>query len=186
MPRLKKLILPPEPGQLRIVENPDNTELPVVAGPGIDPPLPHAPHSLGQELAVGARDIFYRDVEQKVVFASECGDDAGVQGAHTLRPRPAARYLGKELGKGNDVAEVFRGARLSRLCPVRQREHPIEHADGDGGSADRTNTAGLERLIRLHADPALAVAVQVVLPLFRVELERPQETLAGPQGTHQA
>src|SRR5208283_330532 len=91
-----------------------------------------------------------------------------------------------ELGEGNDVAEAFRGARLSRLCPVRQREHPVEHADGDGGSADRTNTAGLERLIRLHADPALAVAVQVVLPLFRVELERPQETLAGPQGTHQA
>ena len=58
---------------------------------------------------MGARDILHRDVEQESVFAAECSDDAGVQGAHGLRPWPAACYLGKELGQRNDVAEAFGG-----------------------------------------------------------------------------
>jgi hypothetical protein len=163
------------------LEQPDGAVLPVVAGlpDHLAPPQPA--DAFGEPGAAHPAQVLERDLAQDAQLRSERGHQPAQLAGHLLALRPGAEDLPEDLGQLHQAGKARRSRGPEAGRPVGQFRDPVQHSDGQRLAARRP--LGLQRagLLRLDADPALAVPVQVVLPLLREELDRAVQAPPGPQ-----
>ena len=108
-----------------------------------------------------------------------------IQGHGRLAGGGGAGGGGEDLRQRGQALKGLRPLRPKACGPVRQLLHPVLHADGQLFPAHGADAAKSRRLRRGQAHSAVPVAVQVVLPLLREELDGAGKPRSGADGLHQ-
>ena len=177
--RCEQLPLAAQGGALAFGEHPDHSEFAVIAGVADHPVGAQPLDRLGHQGEAARPDLLHRGVEEQAELGAEGVDQAHVAIRGLAARRPAAEQFSGDLQERDEAVHRRRTGRVHGLRPVGQFHHPVEHADGQRPAAVRAEAAVFAGPGRLQADAALAMAVAVVLALFRVELHRGREPLVA-------
>ena len=160
----------------------DSAVFPVVARLPAHAALPQAAQRLGRSGAGGALHLLRRAFPQDAELRPQALEQAEIGRLHALARRGSAQHVRQQLRQGQKALKGPAVRRRRALRPVGQRLHAVRDADGHALAADRAEVVQLDRAARLQAAAAGAVAVEVVLPLLRKELDRALEPLTRLDG----
>ena len=168
--------------QLRVPEQADGAVHAVVAGLP-DHFLPaQTGDRLGEEGRRGGPDVFERQRVEKRELRPEPAEEALVVPGDPLALRADLMDLGQDLGQRDQALHRARGrGRRGLLRPIGEIFDPVHDAHRQRLAAHRAQALALPGLARREADFAVAVAVQMILPLLGKELQRPPVPLARLQ-----
>ena len=170
------------PLQLGVPEQADGAVDAIVAGVAkhLSPAQPR--QRLGHQRRRHRSDVLQREGVEERELRSETRQQAFVVQRHPFALGAHPVNLPEDLRQRDQPPGVAGGVRPRPVrCPVRQVLDPVHDPHGQGLAACRAAAVALAGLVRLQADIAVAVAVQMVLALFGKELQGPAVTLARLQ-----
>ena len=174
-----------KPLAVLIAEDAHAAEFAVVSRVDAHPAIPHAPHPFGDQGFAAALDLLGLDRSQDVQLWAQRGEQSVVDPPNPLAVGADTDGGADDLRQRDQVLEAaWRSLNGLISGTIGKRLHPVQHPDDELAAALGTEALGGDRLRRLPADAALAVAVEVVFAFLRIELDRPRETagVALPQG----
>ena len=165
------------------LKHPDHAVFSVVTGLADHLARPQAADGIAHEQASGPFDFLRRLLPQDGKLRAKLMQQIKIQGLGFLAGWGHAQRFPCQFRQRN---QAFKGLfQRAGGGSVRQRFHPVQHADGDFLSAHRAAPAVLRRFLRFQAALAGPVAVQVILALLRKKLDGTLEALPRFQGFFQ-
>ncbi|MCU0972530.1 MAG: hypothetical protein MUF80_00995 [Burkholderiales bacterium] len=181
--RLEERRLPPEGCFFRLFEKADDAVLPVIALFPDDFGLTHPVNRFSQKPASCPFNVFGGRIHENVKFGAEGGEQFFVGSSHLFCGRAAAEDLGEDFRQRDDAVE--RLWELGRFS-VGELIDPVQHSDGNGFAALRTDSIATPRFRRVKAHFAFSMAVVMILAFFGKELDGALESFFLGHRFHKA
>src|SRR6266851_5135836 len=152
------------------------------AGKAITASLWRAPGRLAVRVSpVRSADFIERDIPQNAQLRSERADKPANLADDLLALRPGGQDFADDLGQLDQAGESRGSWRPESCGAVGQLRYPVQDSDGKGLTALRTDGVQLACLLRIDADPALAVPVEMIFSLLGKELDCALQAATRPQ-----
>ena len=158
--------------QFTRLEQPDRAVLAVVTRVPDDLAAPQPGDALAEQRPARTAQVIERDLAQDAQLRPERGDQPADLADHLLALRPGRQHLADDLRELDQAGEPGGAGRPEARGTVGQLRYPVQDADGERLTALRADGVQVTGLLGIDPDPALAVPVQVVLPLLGKELDR--------------
>ena len=153
-------------------EQPDAAVLPVVSGI-LDDLAPAQPgYRFGEWRPADAGQLLRRHVPQDRQFRPESSHQPVNDGVYALALRPHREDLANDFRERDEIIEASGAIRPVAIGAVSEFRDPVQDPDGKWFMTLGADPVTLASLLGLEPDPALTVPVQVILTLFRIELDR--------------
>jgi len=120
--------------------------------------------------------ILHRNRTQNGKLRTEIPQKLIVHALHLLCPGSDPQDLRQDFRQGDKRGVRRLVVRPLRRVTIGQGKDAVQNADSHGFAADRTDALVASCLPGFKHNPALAMSVQVIFPLFGVEFESPLET----------
>lgn len=145
--------------------------LAVVSGRNMNSAFPHPRNCFAQQRNPGLVYFIDGNSMQDLKLRPQALNGGLIQLIGFFAFYARAGDFGHDFSQGDDAVKRVRFIRLVSFRPGGEFFHPVQHAQGHGMAADRTNIVMLYGLRGMEIDIAFPVSVMMVLAFLRVKFQ---------------